>query len=182
MRCEHVTIVPQSGPKFTEPHECENESCGKRGPFKILIEKSDFVDAQKLQVQESPENLKGGTQPQSLDVDVEDDLAGIVKPGDRVIINGILRSHQRTLRDGKSPFYDLVLHSNSIEYVDKEFDELEISPEDEEEILALSKSPNIYELITSSIAPSIYGYNEIKEALAMQLFPGLQNTCLMAHV
>ncbi len=173
MRCEHVTIVPQSGPKFTEPHECENESCGKRGPFKILIEKSDFVDAQKLQAQESPENLKGGTQPQSLDVDVEDDLAGIVKPGDRVIINGILRSHQRTLRDGKSPFYDLVLHSNSIEYVDKEFDELEISPEDEEEILALSQSPNIYELITSSIAPSIYGYNEIKEALAMQLFSGV---------
>ncbi len=173
MRCEHVTMLPQSGPKFTEPHECENDTCGKRGPFKILVEKSTFVDAQKLQIQESPENLKGGTQPQSLDVDVENDLAGIAKPGDRIIINGILRSHQRTLRDGKSPFYDLVLHANSIEYVDKEFDELEITPEDEDKILELSRNPNIYSLVTKSIAPSIYGYEEIKEALAMQLFSGV---------
>jgi replicative DNA helicase Mcm len=91
MRCEHVTFVPQTEMKFVEPLECENDTCGKRGPFKILMEQSVFVDAQKLQIQESPENLRGGTQPQSLDVDVEEDLAGIVKPGDRIVINGVLR-------------------------------------------------------------------------------------------
>ncbi len=173
MRCEHVTMVPQNEIKFTEPHECENETCGRKGPFKIVINQSAFIDAQKLQIQESPENLKGGAQPQSLDVDAEDDLAGIVKPGDRVIINGILRSHQRTTREGKSPFYDLVVHANSIEYMDQEFDELEISPEEEEEILSMGRDPAIYKKVIGSIAPSIYGYDDVKEALSLQLFSGV---------
>ena len=173
MRCEHVTMVPQTEIKFIEPIDCENETCGRKGPFKILINQSVFIDAQKLQIQESPENLRGGSQPQSLDVDIEDDLAGIVKPGDRVIINGVLRSHQRTTREGKSPFYDLVLHANSIEYMDLEFDELEISPQEEEEIRAMSKDPEIYNKMIGSIAPSIYGYEDVKEALALQLFSGV---------
>ncbi len=171
--CEHVTHVPQDGQKFIDNIPCENENCGRKGPFKLLIEESTFVDAQKLQIQESPESLKGGEQPQSIDVDAENDLAGIVKPGDRLIINGILRSHQRTLRDGKSTFYDLVLHCNSIEYVEQEYDELMITPEDEEEILALSKDPHVYDNMIKSIAPSIYGYEDIKEALALQLFSGV---------
>ncbi|MCD4704343.1 MAG: minichromosome maintenance protein MCM [Methanosarcinaceae archaeon] len=171
--CEQVTHVPQDGPKFIDNMPCENENCGRKGPFKLLIEESTFVDAQKLQIQESPESLKGGEQPQGIDVDAENDLAGIVKPGDRLIINGVLRSHQRTLRDGKSPFYDLVLHCNSIEYVEQEYDELVITPEDEEKILALSKDPHIYDNMIKSIAPSIYGYEDIKEALALQLFSGV---------
>ncbi|MCC7576183.1 MAG: minichromosome maintenance protein MCM [Methanomethylovorans sp.] len=173
MRCEHVTFVPQTEMKFVEPLECENDTCGKRGPFKILMEQSLFVDAQKLQIQESPENLRGGTQPQSLDVDVEEDLAGIVKPGDRIVINGVLRSHQRTTREGKSPFYDLVLDANSIENVDKEFDELQITPEEEDMIREMSQDPHIYDKIIRSIAPSIYGLEEVKEALALQLFSGV---------
>ncbi|WP_406661067.1 minichromosome maintenance protein MCM [Methanolobus sp. ZRKC3] len=173
LRCEHVTMIPQTELQFVEPVECENETCGRKGPFKIQIHESTFIDAQKLQVQESPENLKGGTQPQSLDVDVNDDLAGIVKPGDRVVLNGVLRSHQRTTREGKSPFYDLVLHANSIEYMDLEFDELDITPEDEEEILALSRDPEVYDKIIKSIAPSIYGYEDVKEALSLQLFSGV---------
>ena len=173
MRCENVTHRPQTENKFDEPKFCESETCGKSGPFKILIDQSTFLDSQKLQVQESPENLKGGTQPQSLDIDVDDELAGHATPGIRLIINGILRSHQRTLREGKSTTYDLVLHANSIEYIDTEFDELDISPEDEEEILKLSRDPEIYNNIIKSIAPSIYGYEDIKEALVMQLFSGV---------
>lgn len=173
MRCEHMTIIPQTEIKFVEPLECENDTCGRKGPFKLEIQESQFIDSQKMQVQESPENLRGGAQPQSLDVDVEDDLAGIAKPGDRVTINGVLRSYQRTTRDGKSPYYDLVLHALSIEYTDLEFDELVITPEDEETILALSRDPDIYHRISKSIAPSIYGYEDVKEALSLQLFSGV---------
>ena len=174
LRCEHLTIVEQNSFKFEEPFAgCENETCGKKGPFKISIEDSTFIDAQKLQIQESPENLKGGSQPQSLEVDAEDDLTGNVTPGDRVIINGVLKSRQRALKDGKSTFYDLVLEANSIERLDKDYDELEITAEDEEQILELSRDPAIYEKIIGSIAPSIYGYEDIKEALALQLFSGV---------
>ncbi len=69
------------------------------------------------------------------DIDVDDDLAGHSTPGARVIINGVLRSNQRTTREGKSTTYDIILQANSIEYIDTEFNELDISLEEEEEII-----------------------------------------------
>ena len=171
-RCEHVTLVPQGEGKFVEPYECENDVCGRKGPFKLVHEESEFIDAQKLRVQESPDDLRGGEQPQTLDVDVDDDLAGIVAPGDRVVISGILRSYQRSTQQGKSTFFDLVLDGVSIEIEDKEFEDIEISKEEEEEILTLGKDPAVYNKVIHSIAPSIYGYDEVKEAMALQLFSG----------
>jgi replicative DNA helicase Mcm len=113
LRCEHITAVEQAGYKYEEPFAgCENDTCGKRGPFKILIEESTFVDAQKLQIQEPPEDLKG-TQAQSLDIDIDNDLTGMLFPEERVIINGILKSRQRILKDGKSAYYDIILEANS---------------------------------------------------------------------
>ena len=66
-----------------------------------------------------------------------------------------------------------MLEANSIEQLDKDYDEIEITAEDEEEILELSRDPVIYDKIVSSVAPSIYGYEDIKEALALQLFSGV---------
>ncbi len=172
-RCEHVTFVPQGEGKFIEPYECENDVCGRKGPFKIVHEESEFVDAQKLRVQESPDDLRGGEQPQTLDVDVDDDLAGVVTPGDRIVISGILRSFQRNTQQGKSTFFDLVLDGVSIEIEDKEFEDIEITKEEIDEILALGKDTEIFSKVIRSIAPSIYGYDEVKEAMALQLFSGM---------
>ncbi|WNY26690.1 minichromosome maintenance protein MCM [Methanolapillus ohkumae] len=174
MRCDTITFVEQPGNKMDEPYSgCENENCGKRGPFKLIVEQSDFIDSQKGQIQESPESLKGGSNPQSIEINFTDDLTGLISPGDRVIINGILRSVQRPLREGKSTFYDLVLDANSIERLDQEFDELDITAEEENQILKLSKDPQIYEKIVSSIAPTIYGNEHVKRALMYQLFSGV---------
>ncbi|VVB90807.1 Minichromosome maintenance protein MCM [uncultured archaeon] len=172
-RCEHVTFVPQGEGKFVEPYECENDVCGRKGPFKIVHEESEFIDAQKLRVQESPDDLRGGEQPQTLDVDVDDDLAGVVTPGDRIVISGILRSFQRNTQQGKSTFFDLVLDGVSIEIEDKEFEDIEITKEEIDEILALGKDTEIFGKVIRSIAPSIYGYDEVKEAMALQLFSGM---------
>ena len=171
--CGETMLVPQSSGRFVEPYMCKNEGCGRKGPFKIKLTESEFVDAQKLRVQESPEDLRGGEQPQTLDVNIEDDIAGIVSPGDHVIVAGILRSYQRITREGKSTFFDIILDSVSIEMKDKEFTEIEITPEEEEEIIKLSKDRDIYKKIIESIAPSIYGYAEVKEALALQLMSGV---------
>jgi len=173
LRCGHVNFVPQNGSIFIEPLECDGEQCGRRGPFKLLANESTFIDAQKLRIQESPEGLRGGEQPQTLDIDIEDDLAGIVAPGDRVTITGILRSHQRVTKIGKSTFFDLSLEGISIEREKNEFDEIEITPEDEIEIKKMGSSSDIYDNMISSIAPSILGYSEIKEAMALQLFSGV---------
>lgn len=174
MRCGHTTYVDQiNGYKFEEPFlGCEEETCGKKGPFKILIEESTFVDSQKLQIQEPPEDLRG-TQAQSIDVDADDDLSGILLPGERVVVNGILRSRQRTLKDGKSVYYDLYLEANSIEKIDTAFDEVEISSSDEEQIKELSQDPLIYVKMVNSIAPVIRGMDDVKEAMVLQQFGGV---------
>ena len=169
--CDHITLVNQSEGKFVEPHECDG--CERKGQFKLVHEESKFIDAQKLRVQESPDDLRGGEQPQTLDVDVDDDLAGIVAPGDRVAVSGILRSYQRNTQQGKSTFFDLVLDGVSIEVEDKEFEDIEISKEEVEAILALGKDKEVYKKVIGSIAPSIYGYDEVKEAMALQLFSGI---------
>ena len=173
-RCkEDITYIPQINNKFTQPLECNNEQCGRQGPFKLLVKESTFVDAQKVRIQESPEDLRGGEQPQTLDVDIEDDLVGLVAPGDRVTLSGTLRSYQREKNQVKSTFFDLLLEGISIEREDQEYDEIKITPEDEEMIMELGQSPDIYDKMISSIAPSIFGYSEIKEAMALQLFSGV---------
>ncbi len=141
--------------------------------IELMPKRSTFVDSQKLRIQESPEGLRGGEQPQTLDVDVTDDLSGKVSPGDRVIINGILRSMQRVVKGEKSTVFDIFLECNSIEIAEKEFEEVEIDEKAEDEIQALSKDPMIYRMITHSIAPTIYGSEDVKQAIALQLFGGI---------
>lgn len=131
------------------------------------------MDSQKLRIQESPEGLRGGEQPQTLDVDMTDDLTGMVAPGDRVVINGILRSMQRVTHGEKNTLFDIYLECNSIEIAEKEFEEVQIDEKDEEEILTLSRDPNIYRKIIHSIAPTIYGNEDVKEAIALQIFGGI---------
>ena len=138
-----------------------------------MFKESNFEDYQRVKVQESPEDLKGGEQPQTLDINMNNDLAGIVTPGERLVVNGILRSVQKINRDGKTIYFDIYLDCKSIEIEEQEFDELEISPEDEEAIMKLSKDPRILNKMIGSIAPSIYGYEEVKQAVALQLFSGV---------
>jgi len=175
-RCGYTFYKEQTSTRFDDQNlKCQNQACDRGGPFKLMLSKSKFVDAQKIRVQESPEDLRGGEQPQTLDVELEDDLAGKIFPGDRVIINGILKSYQRsTPQAGKSTYFDLFHKGISVEMKEQEFEEIEISPEEEKAILEMSKDPEIYEKIKKSIAPSIFGYDDVKEALALQLVSGFE--------
>jgi replicative DNA helicase Mcm len=175
-RCGFTFFKEQTSNKFEDQNlKCENQACDRGGPFKLVLNQSKFVDAQKIRVQESPEELRGGQQPQTLDVELEDDLAGRIFPGDRVIVNGVLKSYQRNNpQQGKSTYFDLAHKGISVEMKDQEFEEIEISPEDEKMIQEMSRDPEIYESIKKSIAPSIYGYDDVKEALGLQLVSGFE--------
>ncbi|GAB7015830.1 minichromosome maintenance protein MCM [Methanogenium cariaci] len=158
--------------RFQEPYRpCAQ--CERATKMELVPSMSTFVDAQKLRIQESPEGLRGGEQPQTLDVDVIDDLTGTVAPGDRVIINGILRSVQRMNHGQKSTLFDIYIEANSIEIGEKEFEEVEISEQDEKIIRDLSTDPDIYDKISHSIAPSIYGMQDVKTAISLVLFGGI---------
>ena len=163
--------VAQSYGRFDEPDFCPN--CERKTRLDLVMNRCRFVDTQKLRIQESPEGLRGGEQPQTLDVDATDDITGLVAPGDRVVVNGILRSVQRINYGQKSTLFDVYLECNSIEIAEKEFEEIAITEEDEMEIRALARDPMVYKKITRSIAPTIYGTDDVKEAIALQLFGGI---------
>lgn len=177
LRCGTVIKEPQEGMFFKEPLECyEGQGgCGKSSSstkFKLLTEESTFVDTQKIEVQESPEGLRGGAQPERLVGFMEDDIAGDVSPGDRVILNGVLRSVQKGSVT-KSTLFDIHLDVTSMEFEEHEYEEVTIDEEDEELIREYAADPAIFDKIIASISPTIYGYDVEKEAIALQLFGGV---------
>lgn len=170
LNCGSINMVQQEDSQLRQPFECSRCST-KRLVF--LPDSSKSIDSQRIKIQESPENLRGGEQPQTIDVILEDDLAGSVNPGDRVVINGILRAKPRGLGQRKLVHMDLYLEGNSVEVLHQEYEEFEITEKDRELIMQLAASGDIYTKIVKSIAPSIYGHEDIKLAIALQLFGGV---------
>lgn len=170
LNCGSINMVQQEDSQLRQPLEC-SKCHTKRLVF--LPDSSISVDSQRLKVQEYPENLRGGEQPQTIDVILEGDLAGSVNPGDRVVINGIVRAKPRGLGQRKLTHMDLYLEGNSVEVLHQEYEEFEITERDRERIMELATSDDIYGKIVRSIAPSIYGHEDVKLAIALQLFGGV---------
>ncbi|MFC5135541.1 MULTISPECIES: LAGLIDADG family homing endonuclease [Haloferacaceae] len=170
-RCGTMTYIPQSDGGFQEPHECQG--CERQGPFRVNFDQSEFIDSQKLRIQESPEGLRGGETPQSLDVDIVDDITGEVSPGDHVTCVGVLHIEQVEQGNEKSAIFDLYMDGVSIAIEDEEFEDMDITDADRREIIELSNRDDIYDAMVDSIAPAIYGYEEEKLAMILQLFSGV---------
>ena len=180
-RCGMIIREAQEGMVFKEPMECykEQNGCGRTASstkFKLLSEESRYIDTQKIEIQENPEGLRGGAQPERLAGFLEDDLAGAISPGDRLTLNGIIRSVQKGSMHQKSTLFDINLDVISVEFKQHEYDEVSISEEDELEILRMSKDPSLFRKIVGSISPTIYGYDREKEAVALQMFGGVHKS------
>ncbi len=163
--CMRLHEVPQKSNLISEPALCND--CGGRS-FRLLQEESEFLDTQTTKLQEPLENLSGGEQPRQVNVVLEDDLVDNITPGDIIRITGTLK----TVRDEKTKLFKNYVYCNYIEALEQEFEELQISDEDEAKIKELAADPDVYNKIINSTAPSIQGYREVKEAIAIQLFGG----------
>ncbi len=148
-------------------------SCGRRDSFKLVAESSEFNNLQRGELQDPVEKLRGSTPASDVELWLEDDLVNKITPGERVIVTGVLRLRPERDRSGKaSSVYAKFLDVMHVQKSEREFEELTVTKEEEEKIIALSKNPKLFELLTQSIAPSIYGYDELKQAIALQLFGG----------
>jgi len=176
--CGNITYVDQAGPFLKAPFACTDPSCRRKGPFDFIQEESTFIDSQDLRVQERPEDLPPGQLPRTLHVKlVGSEIVDVARPGDHVSIVGIVRASAPTMpRVGKLRTFILHLDTNSIEVLGKEPETTLPSPEEEKQILELAKDPWIHRKIIGSIAPSIYGYEHIKEAIMYLLFGGVPKT------
>jgi len=175
--CGTILSVLQIDEKFREPSRC---SCGRRGGFKELDK--EMVDAQRLVIEESPDALTGGEQAKRMTVFLKEDLVEPkmeekTTPGARVNIIGVLKEVPLPAKTGGIlTRFDLAVEANSITPMEESFDEINVSEEDEQEIRELAADPKIMEKLAASIAPSVWGYPEIKTSLALQLFGGVQKS------
>lgn len=158
-------VLQTNHDKITEPTLCQE--CGGRS-FRLLKEESEFGDLQIVTIQESHEQLTGKQQPRQMKVIIKDDLCDLVAPGELIRVTGILDCQKKE----KTPMMEFFLQGNNVETLEKEYEEVKLTPEDKRQILELSKDPNLYQKIIDSTAPVIEGFELFKEAVALQLFGG----------
>src|SRR3989338_228784 len=162
--CKAKISVQQSGKIVQKPSMCE---CGRRGDFS-LVEKKMF-DVRWLKAQE-PFEVTSGEQPGEIGATLKEDLTTPrmqrkTDPGSNLTIVGILKEVPKHIKGKLGTNMDILLEANHVETSQVEFEELDITPEDEMKIKELSANPNIYDMLRSSIAPGIYVFEEIKDSV-----------------
>ena len=173
--CGNIINVLQLEGTFKEPTRC---GCGRKGKFTMLDK--DLVDAQGIVLEESAENLEGGEQPKRINILLTDDLVSPLSekrtsPGSKVEVVGIIKEVPIISRSGaKSTRFDLMIEANYVKPTEDTFYEVKVTEEEEKEIQEIANDPKGYDKLVNSMAPSIYGYEKIKEALLLQLMGGVR--------
>lgn len=168
---EHVTYVTQKDLVLRKPVKCS--TCDETKDFELDRRRSKFIDFQIIRIQELPEELPPGQLPQFFDVNVEGDLVNTARPGDRVILTGIVRAvPDYTQGQVRTRVFKSQIDCNYIEVRGKEPEQIQITKEDEMLIKSIASSPNAYQNLINSIAPAIHGHETEKEAILLLLAGG----------
>jgi len=101
------------------------------------------------------------------------DLVDSARPGDEIEITGIFVNRFDYISNIKHgfPVFNTIIEANYVRRFGDD-DIVELTDEDKEMILKLSKSPDISRRIINSIAPSIYGHQFVKKAISLAMFGG----------
>ncbi len=178
--CGRVQRIKQTGEVLTKPESCENPECSsrrRRPSFELVEKDSTFINSQEIRVQERPEDLPPGQLPRWTDVKLLEESVDVARPGDRVSVIGIPRAIPRfSMRGGQLRTFDLLMEANFVDISGKEPEAIYISPAEEEKIRGLAKDPMVHQKLIRSIAPSIYGHDDVKEAIVYLLFGGVPKT------
>jgi len=172
----HTKVIQLKGMDVKLPIVCDNPNCKNRD-FELKPEASKFIDFQILRLQELPEDLPPGQLPHYIDVTLRQDLVDNARPGDRIILTGIVRIEQESVsgvQRGHSGLYRLRIEGNNIEFLggrgaktSRKIQREETSPEDEKLIRSLAQTPDVYQKLIDSFAPHIQGHSLIKEAILL---------------
>lgn len=178
-RCpdNHKTTATQTqGMAVDAPVVCANAEC-KHRKLTMMPKESHFIDFQILRLQELPEDLPPGQIPHYIDINIRQDLVDNARPGDRIILTGLVRIEQEPVRgvsQANSGLHRLRLEGNNIEFLggrgsktSRKIEREDISPEEEKIIQGLVHSPGIYERLVDSFAPHITEHQTVKEAILL---------------
>ncbi|KAI1108345.1 cell division control protein 54 [Nemania sp. NC0429] len=197
--CSHSLLVGLDRGKIREPIECPRPICAQKNSMQIVHNRCEFEDKQVIKLQETPDAVPAGQTPHSVSICVYNELVDFCKAGDRVRITGIYRVNpvrvnprMRTVKSVFKTFVDVV-HVAKVDdkrldadltTLEPEFNDTEnkieevrkLSPEEEENIKATAARPDIYELLSRSLAPSVYEMDDTKKGILLQMFGGTNKT------
>lgn len=88
--CQTVIENVEQQFKFTYPTICRNPVCYNRRRFMLDVDKSTFVDFQKIRIQETQSELPRGCVPRSLEVILRSENVETIQAGDRYDFTGTL--------------------------------------------------------------------------------------------
>lgn len=206
--------------KFTNPTICRNPVCSNRRRFMLEVDKSMFVDFQKVRIQETQAELPRGAIPRSVEVILRAENVETVQAGDRYDFTGTLvvvpdvgsiqlpgakadlRSHHQKgdnagqgVRGLKSlgvrdlnyrmAFLACSVQATTSRFGGSDVPMNEVTAEDmkarmtEDEwnkVYEMSRDPKLYSNLMNSLFPSIYGNEEVKRGVLLQLFGGVGKT------
>jgi len=154
-------------------------------PFSLVSEKCRCVDQQTLKLQEAPEMVPVGEMPRQTLVVVDRHLVNSISPGTRLVVNGIYSIFQSASSKNnvkavaiRTPYIRAVgiqleassadSHSNG----NRSTAGLSFNENDAREMAAFARQPDLYNRFAQSIAPSIFGHEDIKKALTCLLLGG----------
>ncbi|KAI8832722.1 MCM2/3/5 family-domain-containing protein [Chytridium lagenaria] len=149
--------------------------CESKGPFNVNSEETIYRNYQKITLQETPGSVNAGRLPRHKDVILLWDLVDGVRPGEEIEITGIYRNIFDSHLNVKHgfPVFATVIEANYISKKEDLFSSFRLTEDDFKAIRALARDDRIRQRIIKSIAPSIYGHEEVKTALALAMFGGV---------
>jgi DNA replication licensing factor MCM5 len=186
--CQHNAVVPVFGgfTGVTLPRQCGRirtqgdpaEKC-PLDPYFVVHETSKFVDQQVIKLQEAPDQVPVGELPRHVLISADRYLTNRVVPGSRCTIMGIFSIYQNKGSRNSSTGGAVAIRTPYLRAVGIQTDvdstlkgHSIFSEEEEQEFLELSRRPDLYSVMADSIAPSIYGNNDIKKAILCLLLGG----------
>ena len=163
--------------------KCQTPNC-KHTSLAIIPKASRFIDFQILRLQELPEDLPPGQLPHYVNVSIKQDLVDYARPGDRIVLTGIVRIEQERISGvskSESALYRLRMDGNNVEFIggkglksSRRTEREEISPDEEKLVKSLAKNPDIYDRLIASFAPHIKGHALFKEAILLLIVGSIQ--------
>merc|ERR1719409_1260774 len=157
--------------KDLKPGSCIE--CQSKGPWRVDRQKTLYRNHQKVTLQESPSSVEPGKMPRSKEVILTGDMVDTVRPGDKMDLTGVYKCLYDAGTNARTcfPVYRTELDAVHIK-CKGDVKEMTITDDMQARIRELAASPNIRERFISSMAPSIYGMQHVKTAIALSLMSG----------
>ncbi len=201
--CGHSVSVALDRGKIREPTECPRARCGTKNSMQIVHNRCGFTDKQVIKLQETPDAVPAGQTPHSVSVCVYNELVDFCKAGDRIELTGMFRvtavrvnPRQRAVKSVHKTYVDAVhvqkvdnkrmgADPSTLTIGDDEETPLDrpgleetkrINAEEEAKIRETAARPDIYDLLSRSLAPSVYEMDDVKKGILLQLFGGTNKT------